>query len=123
MVQEHSDKLIDVTIDFLDGNLDTALPTDGASLTRDWITALKKEDGFDELITALQALQQELTSRAPQASRVRTLVNKLGELTARAIPEAADTYYSALNDLVRALTSFGQRLSTEQPLSINKHNS
>ncbi|MGF7217277.1 hypothetical protein GGR92_003450 [Spirosoma lacussanchae] len=123
MVQEHSDKLIDVTIDFLDGNLNTALPADGASLTRDWITALKKEDGFDELITALQALQQELASESTQTSRVRELVKKLGELTARAMPEAADLYYSALTDLVRALTSFGQRLATEQQLPINKHNS
>ena len=110
MAQAKADKLIDSTIEALDGGAGLVKPNDGASLIKDWITALKKEESLSGVADELQELHDELTGRDPDGKRISTLLKKLGDQTAKAAKDVEGDQQDSLKNLAESLKEFSKEL-------------
>lgn len=111
MAQAKADKLIDSTIEALDGGASSVKPKDGASLIKDWITALKKEESLSTVANELQDLHDELTGKEPDGKKISTLLKKLGDQTAKAAKDADDDQQDSLKSLAESLKEFSKELN------------
>ncbi len=110
MAQAKADKLIESTIEALGGDAESVKPKDGASLVKDWIAALKKEESLSDIADQLQELHDELTGKELDAKKVSSLLKKLGDQTAKAAKDADEDHQDSLKDLADSLKEFSKAL-------------
>lgn len=110
MAQAKADKLIDSTIEALDGGADSVKPKDGASLIKDWISALKNEESLSTVADELQDLHDELTGKEPDPKKISTLLKKLGDQTAKAAKDVDGDQQDSLKNLAESLKEFSKEL-------------
>ena len=110
MAQTKADKLIDSTIEALDGGESSVTPEDGASLIKDWITALEKEESLSTVADELQELHDQLTGKEPDGKKIGMLLKKLGDQTAKAAKDVDGDQQESLKSLAESLKEFSKEL-------------
>lgn len=110
MAQKKADELIESTIETLEAGSDSVTPKDGASLIKDWLTTLKKDEAFSDVADNLEQLQEQLKEKEPDVKAVQSLLKKLSDQTAKAAKDADDDQQDSLKDLADTLKEFGKDL-------------
>ena len=110
MATKKAESLITSTIEALDNGAESAKPKDGASLIKDWIAVVKKDESASGIADELQELHDQLGEKEPDAKKIAQLVKKLGDETAKAAKKADEEYQDSLKDLAESLKEFAKEL-------------
>ena len=111
MATKKAESLITSTIETLDNGVDSVKPKDGATLIKDWIAVVKKDETASGIADELQELHDQLGEKAPDAKKIAQLVKKLGDETAKAAKKADDDdLQDSLKDLADSLKEFAKEL-------------
>ncbi len=110
MATRKAETLITSTIETLDNGIDQTKPKDGASLIKDWITVVKKDESASSIADQLQELHDQLGVKEPDKKKIAQLVKKLGDETTKAAKNADDHYQDSLKDLGESLKEFAKEL-------------
>ena len=111
MATKKAETLITSTIEALEGGADSVKPKDGASLIKDWITTLKKDDDTSEVADQLQELHDQLGEKEPDGKKIQSVLKKLADGTAKAAKSAEDdNLKDSLKDLADSLKEFSKDL-------------
>lgn len=111
MATQKAEKLISSTIEALEGGAGSVKPKDGASLIKDWIATLKKDEETSDFADQLQELHDELGEKEPDGKKIHASLKKLADGTAKAAKDADDDdLKNSLKDLADSLKEFGKDL-------------
>ena len=111
MATKKAESLITSTIEALDNGVDTVKPKDGATLIKDWIAVVKKDEDAGSIADDLQELHDQLGEKSPDVKKIAQLVKKLGDETAKAAKKADDDdIQDSLKDLAESLKDFAKEL-------------
>jgi hypothetical protein len=110
MATKKLDSLFESTVETLDGGLEAIKPKDGATLIKDWITALKKEEGTETVAGHLQELHDALGEKEPDAKAIHTAIKKLADETAKVAKTADEEHQDAIKDLADSLKEFNKEV-------------
>lgn len=111
MATKKAETLITSTIEALDGGAENVKPKDGASLIKDWITTLRKDDNTTDFADQLQELHDQLGEKEPDGKKIQSALKKLADGTAKAAKDADDDdLKNSLKDLADSLKEFSKDL-------------
>ena len=111
MATKKAETLITTTIETLDNGAEGVKPKDGASLIKDWIALVKKDENASGIADELQELHDELGEKEPDTKKLAQLIKKLGDETTKAAKKADDDeLQSSLKDLSDSLKDFAKEL-------------
>ena len=108
MATKKAESLITSTIEALEGGADSVKPKDGASLIKDWITALKKDEETSDVADQLQDLHDQLGEKEPDGKKIHTILKHLADGTAKAAKSADGDLKESLTNLADTLKEFGK---------------
>jgi hypothetical protein len=103
---------IQPTLSALQGDLTSLSPSKGADLIAKWTADMENADwrGAKTIHGNLAALQSQLEGGTPDGARIKDLLTKLGEETARAAAHVGGNTGSQLQQLADALQKAGSSL-------------
>lgn len=110
MATKKANTLITSTIETLDNGIESVKPKDGASLIREWLTIVKKDESASSMAAELEELHDQLGEKEPDKKKIAQLVKKLGDETTRAARKADTEYQLSLKDLGESLKDFAKEL-------------
>lgn len=110
MATKNAETLITSTIEALDNGAEGVKPKDGATLIKEWIAIVKKDESASGIADELQELHDQLGEKDPDAKKIAQLVKKLGDETAKAAKKADDEFQNSLKDLAESLKEFAKEL-------------
>ena len=110
MATKKADSQITSTIEALSKGADSVKPKDGATLIKDWITLVNKDDDAKVVADDLQELHDQLGEKQPDGKKIAQLVKKLGDETAKVAKKADEAHQDSLKELADSLHSFAKEL-------------